>query len=179
MNIQSSSQNLIIYRKDAYYKHFKAVFGRFIKNKMNILKNKCFPYYSRNNFASPSYKYTGNPKEKENYKFLSFTIKDILLYGKDDIKENRQYNNELIIKFIENNEFRTKDKLSYNELIKFLNTNIENAIIEFYNTQEEFTKITQDAKYILFDKYYKNETGISLLEKYGFLEAIKKFNSTN
>ena len=60
------------------------------------------------------------------------------------------------------------------KVINFLNDNVENAFIEFYNDEEEFNKITKDTKYIIFDKYYKNETGISLLEKYGFLEAIKK-----
>ena len=40
------------YRKDAHYKHFKAFLGKYIKNKINELKNKCFPYYSKNNFPS-------------------------------------------------------------------------------------------------------------------------------
>ena len=79
----------IIYRKDAYYKHFKVNLGKYIKNRMNILKNRCFPYYNRNNFSTPNYKYTGNPKEKDNLNFLSFTIKDILIYGKDKEKFNR------------------------------------------------------------------------------------------
>ena len=30
-----------------------------------------------------------------------------------------------------------------------------------------------------FDKFFKRETGISLLEKYGFLKALKKNNSKN
>ena len=62
----------IIYRKDAYYKHFKVNLGKFIKNRMNSFKNKCFPFYSRNNFSSPNYKYTGNPKEKDNFYFFIF-----------------------------------------------------------------------------------------------------------
>ena len=61
-----------IYRKDAYYKHFKAVFGKYIKNRLNLLKDKCFPSYSKNKFSTPHYKYIGNPKEKENYYFLFF-----------------------------------------------------------------------------------------------------------
>ena len=31
-----------------------------------------------------AYKYTGNPKEKDNFHFLSFKVKDLLSYGKDD-----------------------------------------------------------------------------------------------
>ena len=46
-----------MYREDAYYKHFKATFAKYIKNKANKLKNDCFPFYDKNNFSSTSYKY--------------------------------------------------------------------------------------------------------------------------
>ena len=88
---------------------------------MNILKNRCFPYYIRNNFSTPNYKYTGNPKEKDNLNFLSFTIKDILIYGRDKENYNRQYKNEQLINFIEENEERTNDKVAYKDIIQFLN----------------------------------------------------------
>ena len=83
---------------------------------MNILKNRCFPYYNRNNFSTPNNRYTGNPKEKDNLNFLSFTIKDILIYGKDKEKFNHQYNNKQLINFIEENEERTNDRIAYNEI---------------------------------------------------------------
>ena len=70
----------------------------------NALKNICFPQFNKNNFASLSYKYTGNPKEKDNFKFLSFKIKDLLILGRDSKIKNRQYNNELLIEYIEKNE---------------------------------------------------------------------------
>lgn len=175
--VNKDNQNNNIYRKDAYYKHFKAIFGQYIKNKVNALKNKCFPLFSKNNISSPNYKYIGNPKEKENYIFLSFTIKEILIYGIDKKKQNRQYNNELIIKYIENNEFKSKDKISYKELIKFLNDKLENALIHFYDDINEFNKIKTDKKYIDFDNHYKHETGISLLEKYGFIKVLKKYSN--
>ena len=76
-----------IYRKDAYYKHFKSIFAKYIKDKSNRLKNICFPHFNKNNFSALSSKYTGNPKEKDNYKFLSFTIKELLSYGKDEKNE--------------------------------------------------------------------------------------------
>ena len=46
---------------------------------------------------------------------MYFAIKDILIYGKDSINQNRQYNNELLIRFIESNdtEHRAKDKNAY------------------------------------------------------------------
>lgn len=167
------------YRKDAYYKHFKANLGKYIKNKINELKNKCFPYYSKNNFSTPNYKFTGNPKEKDNFYFLNFSIKDILIYGKDNKAQNRQYNNELLIKFIESNEYRTLDGNAYVELIKFLNEKLENIIIQFYDDEIEYNKLKNDFKYIKYDIFFKRETGISLLEKYGFLKALKKYNAKN
>ena len=163
----------IHYRKDAYYKHFKVNLGKYIKKRMNILKNKCFPYYSRNNFSRPNYKYTGNPKEKDNLNFLFFTIKEILIYGQDKAKFNRQYNNKQLIIFIEENEEKAYDKVAYKELIEFLNEKLEDCIIQYYDDEKEFNRIKSDNKYINFDKFYKRETGISLLEKYGFLTAIK------
>ena len=153
----------IIYRKDAYYKHFKVNLGKYIKNKMNILKNRCFPYYNRNNFSTPNYKYTGNPKEKDNLNFLSFTIKDILIYGKDKEKFNRQYNNEQLINFIEENEERTNDRIAYNEIIQFLNFRLDDVVRQYYDDEKELYKIKNDQKYIFFDKFFQRETGISLL----------------
>jgi hypothetical protein len=171
----SNENNL--YRKDAYYKHFKVILGNFIKSKINILKNKCFPYYSKNNFSTPNYKYTGNPKEKDNFYFLHFTIKDLLIYGKDNANQNRQYNNELLIRFIESNEYRALDKNAYTALINFLNDILENIIILFYDDDIEYNKLRNDFKCKKFDVFFKRETGISLLEKYGFIKAIKKYNS--
>ena len=167
------------YRKDAHYKHFKVILGKYIKNKINELKNKCFPYYSKNNFSSPNYKYTGNPKEKDNFNFLHFTIKDILIYGKDNKKRNRQYNNEILIKFIEMNEYRALDKNVYDELISFLNDTLENIITHFYEDEVEYNKLKNNSKYIKFDICFKRETGISLLEKNGFIKALKKYNTKN
>ena len=169
----------IIYRKDAYYKHFKVNLGKYIKNRMNILKNRCFPYYNRNNFSTPNYKYTGNPKEKDNLNFLSFTIKDILIYGKDKEKFNHQYNNEQLINFIEENEERTNDRIAYNEIIQFLNFRLDDVVRQYYDDEKELYKIKNDKKYIFFDKFIQRETGISLLEKYGFLKVLKKNNSNN
>ena len=126
-------ENKLIYRKDAYYKHFKSIFARYIKDKANKLKNICFPHYNKNNFSALSYKYTGNPKEADNFKFLSFKVKDIITMGKDIKIKNRQYNNELLIRYIEENKELTKDMEAYIDLINFLNNSVEEEIIIFYN----------------------------------------------
>ena len=162
------------YRKDGYYKHFKVIFGKYLKNKGNKLKNICFPEYSNNNFSTPNYKYIGNPKEKDNYNFLSYKVKDILVYGKDKNKHNRQYNNEILINYIEKNEKKSKDKIAYEKLIVFLNISLEEAFINFYNDKNQFEKINKDKICVFSDVYFKKETGISLLEKNGFLIAMKR-----
>jgi hypothetical protein len=173
VNQNKKSKN-ILYRKDGYYKHFKVIFGRYLKNRVNKLKNICFPNYSKNNFSTPNYKYIGNPKEKDNYYFLSFTIKDILIYGKEKKNQNRQYNNLLLINYIEKNKEKAKDKNIYEKLILFLNDKLENVFIDFYNDKNEFERINNDKNCIFFDKYFKKEMGFSLLEKNGFLKAIKR-----
>ena len=162
------------YRKDAYYKHFKVIFGKYLKNRINELKNICFPEFKKNNFSSPNYKFTGNPKEKENYIFLSWKIKEILTYAEDKKNKNRQYNNNLLIKYIENNRNKAKDKISYEKLIYILFQTLEEAIEDFYNDKNEFEKINNDKNCLFYDKYFKKNTNISLLEKNGFLKAKKK-----
>ncbi len=60
-----------------------------------------------------------------------------------------------------------------------MNEKLENIIIRFYDDEIEYNKLKNDFKYIKFDIFFKRETGISLLEKYGFLKAIKKYNDKN
>jgi len=180
LSVKSMQENLkkekknYVYRKDAYYKHFKALFAKYIRNKVNNLKNICFPNFNKNNFAALSYKFTGNPKEKDNIKFLSMKIKDLLILGKDEEIKNRQYNNELLIKYIENNRELSIDKNKYEELISCLDETLENELMEFYNNKIEFENINKDIKCLIFDKHFKNETSISLLEKNGFIKILNK-----
>ena len=167
----------IKYRKDIYYKYFKVIFGRFLKNKLNYLKNLCFPYCKNNKFSTPNYKFTGNPKEKDNNIFLFWKIKQIMEYKSDKEKQNRQYNNKLIINYIENNRKNAEDKNAYEELLSFLNeTTLEEAFIKFYEDKKQFENINKNKKCIYFDKFFKKETNISLLEKNGFIKAIKRKN---
>ena len=74
-----------IYRKDYYFKHFKELFGKYIKNKLNNLKNKCFPNFVLINLSIPNYYFIGNQKQGDNYNFLSWSIKDILTFRKKRI----------------------------------------------------------------------------------------------
>ena len=172
---KNSIKNIkLIYRKVAYYKHFKSIFAKYIKDKANKLKNICFPHYNKNNFSALSYKYTGNPKEADNFKFLSFKVKDIITMGKDIKIKNRQYNNELLIRYIEENKELTKDKEAYIELINFLNNSVEEEITIFYSDKLEYVNLVNDVKCRVFDKHFKSETGISLLDRNGFIQVLKK-----
>lgn len=162
-----------IYRKDYYFKHFKAIFGKYIKNKLNNLKNKCFPNLVLNNFSTPDYYFIGNPKQEDNYNFLSWSIKDILIFRENKNKYNRQFNNKMIILYIEKNGNKSKDKDAYNELINYINCKVEDAFLDFYENKNEFEKICSDKDCIFFDEFFKRETGFSLLEKNGFLKVIR------
>ena len=172
----SISNIKLIYRKDAYYKHFKSIFAKYIKDKANKLKNICFPQFNKNNFSALSYKYTGNPKEADNLKFLSLKVKDIIIMGKDIKIKNRQYNNELLIKYIEENKGTTKDKETYDDLINFLNNSVEEEIVIFYNNKIEYENLINEVKCRFFDKHFKFETGFSLLDKNGFIQVLKHQN---
>ena len=77
------------------------------------------------------------------------------------------------------NTNKTLDKDIYTELITFLNAQLENIIIQFYDDNAEFNKLKNDFKCFQLDFFYKRETGISLLEKYGFIKALKKYNTQN
>lgn len=162
-----------IYRKDYYFKHFKAIFGKYIKNKLNNLKNKCFPNFILNNFSTPNYYFIGNPKQEDNYNFLSWSIKDILIFRENQNKYNRQFNNKMIILYIEKSRNKSKDKDAYNELINYINCKVEDAFLDFYENKTEFEKILTDKDCIFFDEFFKRETGFSLLEKNGFLKVIR------
>ena len=57
-----------------------------------------------------------------------------------------------------------------------MNDILENVIIHFYDDEVEFNKLRNDSKCKIFDVFFERETGISLLEKYGFIKAVKKYN---
>ena len=89
---------------------------------------------------------------------FSWSIKDILVYKQNIKNANRQYNNKLLIEFIENNEKKSKDSNAYEQLINYLNDTFENAIIE---DKSELNKINQDEDCLIYDIFFKKETGIS------------------
>ena len=81
-----------------------------------------------------------------------------MIKDKNKVTFNRQYNNELLINFIEENEEKAIDKIAYKELVQFLNEKLEDAIIKFYDDEKEYKKMNQDKKCIYFDHFYKRDT---------------------
>ena len=94
--------------------------------------------------------------------------------GKNIKRKNRQYNNELLIRYIEAKKELTKDKEAYIDLINFLNNSVEEELIIFYSDKLEYVNLVNDVKCILFDKHFNSETGISLLDRNGFIQVLKK-----
>ena len=58
-----------------------------------------------------------------------------------------------------------------------MNSSIEDELITFYNDNSEFENTNQDNKCQFFDKNFKNETGISILEKYGYIKILKRLEN--
>ena len=77
-----------------------------------------------------------------------------MVKDKDKTTFNRQYNNDLLISFIEKNEEKAIDKSAYKELVQFLNEKLEDAIIQFYDDEKECKKMNQDQKCIYFEHFY-------------------------
>ena len=54
-----------------------------------------------------------------------------------------------------------------------MNQSVEKELFKFCKNKKEMKNINKDSKCLLFDKYFKNETSISLLESNGFIKILK------
>ncbi len=88
---------------------------------------------------------------------MSFKFKDLLFSGKDEKIKKRQYNNELLIKYIEKNANIAEDKKVYSDLIQFLYNTIENEMINFYKNKKELEFMNKDLICLFFDFHFKKE----------------------
>ena len=84
-------------------------------------------------------------------------------------KENR-INLRKIIDFIESCE----NKKDFEQIISFLNMNLENAYTKFYESTI-FFQFANDETTIERDKIFQKIYGFSLLEKNGFIRMIKLY----
>lgn len=163
-------------RIDYALKYFKTFFSRYLKDQSNKVKSESeLPSeLKKQNIFSPNHiSYTGNPKESDDYKFLSFSVKDILTYYKgENSKNSLQKKNKETIERILNFINESGDEEKYAEVKSFFTMSLEDAY-ELYYKDEAFKKYAEDGKAIYLDQEFKAQNGFSLLEKNGFIKVVK------
>ena len=174
IKFKSYQETKLQMRIDYAKNHFKRYFSKFLKNYANnLIKN-----ISDKRLFLPNYQsFTGNPTEKDNYMFLSFSIQQIFGYYKKGGQKNRyqKKNFELIeniLNILNNNELGNNVK--YKEIQSFFKMNFEKAIELFYNSQD-FENYANDPKTKYLDKEFIAQKGFSLLEPNGFIKMVKQY----
>ena len=160
------------FRVDSAKIHFKVAVSQFFTEQINFLiKKSKLPKKLKKKIHLPHFKkFTSNPKEFDNFQFLSFDLKQILTFGKTD--ENLQGNNYK--KILEISEYK-KHPEKKKEIIDFLSLKYEEIIKLFYKSKK-FQKFKENEMTKFFADGIKKEKNISLLEDDGL---IKLFKTTN
>ena len=177
VNKLKSKSKKIEKRNDYIKKYFKTYFSKFLKNLANeIIKKSQLPKkFKKLKIYSPnSLSFTANTKKSDNYKFLSFTVKKILTYyKKENCKIKYQKKNKEAIEDIANFIEESENESKYEEVKFFFNMTLENAYELFYK-DEGFRKFKEDERVILIDEKVKAINGVSLREKNGFIQLVKR-----
>ena len=175
-NLDSKSKK-IEKRNDYIKKYFKTYFSKFLKKLANeIIKKSQLPKkFKKLKIYSPnSLSFTANTKKSDDYKFLSFTVKQILTYyKKENCKIKYQKKNKEAIEDIANFIEESENESKYEEVKIFFNMTLENAYELFYE-DEGFRKFKEDEKVIRIDEEVKIINGVSLREKNGFIQLVKR-----
>ena len=167
-------QNKKIFRNDYYIKKFKVeCFSNYATNKLNALLKSCeFPkrlnltkIYMPNNKT-----FTSIANLKKNKLFLPRSIRDI--FSMQNGEGQYQEKNALNFRRISNSRNEAGNIEAYENLEEYLNMTIENAIIDYYNS-EEFEKFKANEEIIEYDRAFYQEKKFSILEDFGFLRLIK------
>ena len=163
-------------RIDYALKYFKTYFSSYLKDLANkIIAESALPSQLKKQkiFAPNHISYTGNPKESDDYKFLSFTVEKILTYYKDEnCKNSLQKKNKTTIENILNFIDGCNDESKYEEIKNFFKMSVED-VYEMYYKDESFKKYAKDEKAIYLDQEFKVQNGFSLLENNGFIKVVK------
>ena len=159
------------FRVDSAKKHFKVAVSQFATEQLNLLiKKSKLPKKLKKKIHLPHFKlFTSNPKEFDNFQFLSYDLKQILTLGKTD--ENLQGNNDT--KISEIMEYKNYEKKK--EIIEFLSLKYEDIIKLFYKS-EKFQKFKENEITKFFNEGIKKEKNISLLEDFGLIKLFKLTN---
>ena len=160
------------FRVDSAKIHFKVAVSQFFTKQINFLiKKSKLPKKLKKKIHLPHFKkFTSNPKEFDNFQFLSFDLKQILTFGKTD--ENLQGNNyKKILEILEYKKHPEKNK----EIIDFLSLKYEEIIKLFYKSKK-FQKFKENEMTKFFADGIKKEKNISLLEDDGLIKLFKMTN---
>jgi hypothetical protein len=183
-NISNSSQNDNLSEKVNYFnthhprkyfrvddakKHFKVAISQFATERLNsLIKDSALPKKYKKKIHLPHHKlFSSNPKEIDNYQFLSFNVKEIFTYGKAD-NNLQAKNEENISKILEYSKFPEKTKT----IKEFLFMTYEDIIKLFYKS-EKFDEFKKDELTQFFNEGIKKEKNISLLEDDGLVRLFK------
>ncbi len=159
------------------FKSYKKYFNKFLQRyEKELITKSDLPKKFKKYKLYSNISFTLNSKKLDNFIFLSFTLREILCYSKGEksraahlIKKNSKAINA-ILKFIES----TGDEEKYREIENFFKMKLEDAY-ELYEKSEEYKNYTLDEKVIFFDEQFRVKQGFSLLEKNGFVYAIRNF----
>jgi hypothetical protein len=169
-------------RIDYALKYFKTFFSKYLKDLSNkiIEESKLPSDIKKQKICSPNHiSYTGNPKESDDYKFLFFTVQDILVYYKgENCKNSLQKKNKATIESILSFIDESNDESKYEEVRNFFKMSLE-QVYELYYKDEAFKKYAEDEKAIYLDQEFKAQNGFSLLENNGFIKVVKMHGKKN
>lgn len=157
------------FRVDDAKKHFKIAINQYATKQLNsLIKNSDLPKTFKKKIHLPNHKqFSSNPKELDNFQFLSFTLKDVFTFGKSN--DNLQgKNDENISKILEYNKHPEKvDKIKNYLLMKYID-----AIKLFYRS-EKFTEFKNNELTKFFNDGIEKEKNISLLEEDGLVKLFQ------
>ena len=168
----SNSNTRKYFRVDDAKKHFKVAISKFATETINsLIKKSKLPSRLKKTIHLPNFKkFTSNVKELDNYEFLSYDMKTIFIYGKDE--ENLQMKNEEIISKILNYKKNPKEIEAIKE---FLSKKYEEIIQDFYRS-ENFIKFKEKNLTNFFSQGIKILKQIDLLENDKLIDMFKMTN---
>ena len=157
------------FRVDDAKKHFKKAISQYATEEINsLIKKSDLPKKLKKKIHLPHYKlFSSNPKELDNFRFLSFTLKDVFTFGKSN--DNLQAkNDENISKILNYNKHPEKvDKIKDYLLLKYID------IIRLFYRSEKFTEFKNNEYTKFFNDGIEKEKNISLLEEDGLVKLFQ------
>ncbi len=163
------------WRFDATKKHWKSKISQFCEERLNkLIKGSDLPEALKIPIHKPnSLSFTANVKAKDNFGFLSESLKDIFSIGKDT-EDLQKQNYDAFTKIFNYFTIIGNDHLpeSLQKLKDFLEMSYEDLIRMFYDS-DDFTTFKEDYMTKYYDEGTKDQEGFSLLEDYGLIKVFK------